>query len=205
MKKDFLIFLLLVVTSAGFGQTREAFNNIDIAESKVIKTTDSNKTLVESTLTEVKRIEEFISKNEDKVELMAITNNSDKPVKVVNGEWPDMVVVSINILRRPNGQIYYYAEYPMSESGDWFIGYAHYFDNDGNVIAFKRTANFFNAECTNGVAMEKSIYTFDQNHNLTSKSYSLTDSEEQDISSKTCWFNYDYEYVIGQTIADVVN
>ncbi len=151
MKKDLLILLLLVLYSSAFAQTREAINNLNIVENKVINAADSNKAAVESILKEVNRIEEFIATNEDKVELMAITPNSDIPVKVVNAEWPDMVLASFNILRRPNGQMYYYAEYPMSESGDWFIGYYHYFDKDGNVIAFKRIANFFNADCTDGI------------------------------------------------------
>ena len=203
MKKDFLLLSLLILSFSVFAQTRESINNLHVAEDTVIIAADQNRSKVESILTEVKRIEEFISANEDKVELMATTRGSQKPMKVVNGEWPDMVNTSINILRRPNGQIYYYAEYPMSESGDWFIGYSHYFDKEGNVVAFKRIANFFNAECTDEVAIEKSVYTFDNKHNLTSKTYSLTDSNGIDLSQKLCWFNYDYDYTIGQTISDV--
>ncbi len=204
MKKELLILLLFAASSSVFAQKREVFNNLNIPEDTVIEATNAHRPYVESITAEVKKIDDLISTNQDQVELMAITYGSDKPVKVINREWPDRVVVSINILRRPNGQLYYYAEYPMSESGDWDIGYSHYFDSEGNVIAFRRIANFFNSECTDGVAKERSIYTFDKEFYLTSKSYQLTNSDGEDISRRACWFNYDYEYTIAKTNKEVV-
>ncbi|MBB6461852.1 hypothetical protein [Flammeovirga kamogawensis] len=204
--KKYLIFLLEFVALSSFSQTREAFNNIDIVENKVIQTTDIYKSIVDSTIAEVLRIDEYLSKNQNSIEQQALTYNSNKPVKVYNNKWPEMLVTEINILRRSNGQIFYYAELPISESGDWSIMYTHYFDINGNVIAFKREANFFNTLCGDDLVNETSIYIFDKNHTLISKSYSLSDSQMQGIiNDKDCMFNYDYEYIIMESLEDIVN
>lgn len=193
----------LIIIFDCYAQIRPPFNNLDIPEDKVIEPADSLLESVESILNEVSRVDEFFSANLDKVQVMALTRDSEKPVIIENKQWPEGVITSFNILRNSVGQIYYYAVYPLSESGDWFIGYISYFDDQGRTIAFKRIANFFNSECVSGAAKEMSLYTFDQSFNVTSKSYSLIDSDNLDISDKQCWFNYDYKYEIGKVVEEV--
>ncbi|WP_258100355.1 hypothetical protein [Marinoscillum pacificum] len=136
---------------------------------------------------------------------MAKTHSSDQFVKVIDDNWPDDVSASINILHTSNNQLYYFAEYPLSESGDWFIGYRYYINpSNGSLIAFERLANFFNSECTKGVAYEHSIYYFSIVGELVAKSYTLVDDEDADISLKRCYFNYDYAYSIDLKITQLL-
>ncbi|MEQ8472230.1 MAG: hypothetical protein RIC35_13645 [Marinoscillum sp.] len=197
--------LFLLVFSLGLSfllsaQNRE-LNNLAIAEDSVFGISSSLDELIhiiESTQT-------FISTNQEQVELLAIVDSSQYPVKVIDGNWPENVISSINILKNISGKVKYYAEYPTSESGDWFIGYRYYFnESNGNTIAFERMANFFNSECTEGVSKELSTYFFTSEGDLIAKAYSLTSSENSDLTDRLCFFPYDYQYEIIKNIKQIM-
>lgn len=175
-------------------QVRNSFNNLNIEEDSVLVSTNSQ--LSKQAFSLIAKIDGLIKSHPDKLELFAILDRSKTPVKILTEEWPEGVIVSINILRDNQGKIIYSSEYPTSQSGDWAIGYHHYFDESGNTLAFKRTANFFNTECTQSIAKEQSIYLFKVNLSLIEKRYRLLDENDNDVSKKRCFFNYDYEYSI---------
>lgn len=198
MKKLTYIFLIFISPYL-FGQNRTAFNNLNIPEDSIIVLNqfsnyiDSIDQIIEST-------DKFILQNESSVELMAIIESASKPISLPDRQWPDDVTTSINVIRNDLGKITYYAEYPVSESGDWEIGYQHFIDGKtGQTLAFRRLANFFNSECTSGVTKESSIYYFSANKKLIGKKYSIVNAENRNLSKELCFFPYDIEYRIALT------
>lgn len=199
-----IIYILLFFPLVSFSQDRKLFNNLQISEDSVYKNV-SNIKMISDLRGRIIEIDEHISLNTEQLELLAITTDSEQPVKVVNGEWPENTEVSVNLLRDQDGNVIFYAEYPFSRSGDWAIGYEYYADAlNGNIYGFRRTANFFNSVCVDGVLQEESIYYFDKDFILIGKEYSLTDTDENPISGTHCYFPYDYEYFIPANVYDLV-
>ncbi len=133
-------------------------------------------------------------------ELYASTTSSSELVKVIDDNWPGDTKESYNIIKDSTGQITYVAIYPISESGDWMIGYQYFFDKDGNCSIFNRVSNFFNSECVSGIVYEKSTYYFNNQFELICKTYSLLDSKDIDITNELCFFPYRYEYMIFENV-----
>ncbi|WP_258097436.1 hypothetical protein [Marinoscillum pacificum] len=127
--------LLLISASLNLFAQERTFNNLDIAEDTTFGSNEHAER-VEQLNNIIKANQEFISKYEDQVELMAIVGTSTEPINLPDRQWPDNVSTSINIIKSESGTLTYYAEYPSSESGDWFIGYRYYLDSTtGRVIA----------------------------------------------------------------------
>jgi len=199
-----LFIVLFLLSNILLAQSRDPFNNLNISEDSII-ILETYKNLVDSIKDRMDSVETYLASSEKKIELMALTSDSSDPVMVVEDEWPENTIVSINLLRDQKGNIIYYAEYPFSESGDWFIGYEYYVNEiSGNIYGFKRMANFFNSVCVDGVLQEESTYFFDLNFILIGKSYSITDTDGEAIDDVLCFFNYDHEYIIPKNINELV-
>lgn len=201
--KLYLIISLLALSNVAFGQSRDPFNNLNIKEDSVYNSKSSQQR-IDSLAVKIFRIDSLIEGNPAQIELMAITSQSDEPVKIVNEEWPDDVMISINIIKDKNGNIIYYAKSPTSESGDWYIGYQYYVNaKTGKVYGFRRVANFYNSTCAD-LAKEESTYYFNPNAELIGKSYSLMDNDNKDLSGSRCFFNYDYKYEIVKNLKELM-
>jgi hypothetical protein len=200
-----IFFFLFFLSNILFAQIREPFNNLSIPEDTVYILEDY-KALVNNLKKKTDSVDEYHTVNEKSVELMALISDTLDPVIVNNGEWPENTVVSINLLRDRNGSIIYYAEYPFSQSGDWFIGYEYYVDTlTGHIYGFRRTANFFNSMCVDGVLEEESMYFFNNEFKLIGKEYILNDTDGKDVLGASCYFPYDYVYNIPENIKELVN
>lgn len=202
MKTVFLSSLLLTSLSL-FAQER-VFNNLGVSEDTTFGLSEQSKRIkqLDSIIVSTQK---FISEKEDEVELMAIVGNSTEPISLPDRQWPENVTTSINIIRAEDGSLKYYSEYPSSESGDWFLGYRYYFDQSkGKVLVFERMANFFNNECSSGVAKELSTYYFSSAGELIAKSYSLVNNDGDDLTEKLCFFPYDYEYEIAKSAMELL-
>lgn len=114
---------------------------------------------------------------------------------------PESFYASYNLIRNKKGQIIYIAEYPRSESDDWYLIYENYFDNKGNLVAFIRKCSFFNGECAE-IVHEKSDYYYDSNHKLINKTYEITDGDLKSLDYKKCIFYYRYDYKQYMTLKD---
>ncbi len=201
------IVIIIILSSAALeilAQDR-ILNNLAIQEDSTFGL-DQQKALVNRLNDLVESTQDFIVGNEDKVELMAIVGNSNKPISLPDKEWPENVTTSINIIRSKLGAITYYAEFPTSESGDWFIGYRYYFDeSSGVILVFQRVANFFNSTCQSGLAKELSTYYFSTTGEILAKSYSLVNNDGEDLASKLCFFPYDYKYDVVKSSDDILD
>lgn len=101
---------------------------------------------------------------------------SDNIQEVANPDsWSKYTTTSLLLVKNSQNRILAIDETPVSESGDWYNTYTHYFDENGNTIAFKRYSGFFNG-CP-GLAKETSFYYFDHDGILVRKDYQLVDRD----------------------------
>lgn len=120
---------------------------------------------------------------------------SNRVVRVASSDsWPDETVTSYILLIREDNSVAAFMESPVSESGDWGNSYTHYFDAQGNTVAFERSSSFF-IGCPSESATETSTYYY-QNSKLIAKDYTLKDNKEKAISPSKCEFMYRHDYVI---------
>lgn len=146
-------------------------------------------------------IDALFSRSKDKLIVLAKLTDNNEPLPIKNGDFPDNVKITFNILKDSLGNIVTIAESPFSESGDWNIIFTHYFDKDGKTFAFERQTNFFNSICTDGVAYETRIEFYNSHFQLIDKAYKLTDDKNRILQKDSCQFPYDYEYKISADIA----
>lgn len=139
-------------------------------------------------------IDNLFNHNKDKLIVFAKLVNKDEPIQITNGNFPDNVETTFNILEDSSGQIITVSEFPFSESGDWNIILTHYFDKDGKTFAFERQTNFYNSNCTDGVAYETKTEFYNNDFQLIDKMYKLVDDNNKNLQKEICQFPYDYEY-----------
>lgn len=144
----------------------------------------------------------LVSKNSLTLEILVKEPESDKLVVVVNENYPDEVEVTYNIWRNADGKILLVGEYPYSQSGDWDIGYEHYFDESGLTFSFQKRTNFFNSFCADGVAYENVVEYYDSSFNRLHQTYSLIDENKQNLKKEDCEFPYDYPYEVSNSLKD---
>ncbi len=119
--------------------------------------------------------------------------------------WPNYTTTSLVIYRDSHGNIKAIEEVPVSQSGDWYNTYTHYFDKDGRTIGFKRYSGFF-IGCPASPAKETSVYLFDGSQNLIYKDYLLTDADGNKINPRDCEvFMYRYKYSIFASVNEFVS
>jgi hypothetical protein len=137
----------------------------------------------------------FRLKNNNLTVLVKVPN---KPglVEVKNENWPEEVETTYNLLKDPSGNVILFLESPYSESGDWNITFAHYFDVDGKTFAFTRQTNYFNSICTEGVAYETVTEFYDKAFAKEKTDYKLVDTSGHVLDKSKCEFPYDQQYKV---------
>jgi hypothetical protein len=139
--------------------------------------------------------------DKDKSETEGYLVPSTKIVRVSDAKsWPELTVTSYIALTHDDGTVAAFQEVPVSESGDWFNTYTHYYDKQGNTIAFRRFSSFFNG-CPDSPANETSTYYY-ENHRLIAKDYSLKGDKNKVIKADKCDFMYRYDYHIRKNWID---
>jgi len=141
-------------------------------------------------------IDTLFNRSKDKIIVLVKLVDNDELTTVTNGNFPENVETTFNILKDSLGQVITVSEFPFSESGDWYIVLTHYFDKDGKTFAFERQTNFFNSICTDGVAFETKTEFYDNDFQLIDKEYKLVDKENKPLQKDSCQFPYDYDYKI---------
>lgn len=145
-------------------------------------------------------IDTLFKHSKDKLIVLAKLVDKDELIQINNGNFPDNVETTFNILKDSLGQIITASEFPFSESGDWNIILTHYFDKDGKTFAFERQTNFFNSICTDGVAYETQTEFYNSDFQLIDKMYKLVDQKNKTLQKDSCQFPYDYEYKVSADI-----
>lgn len=141
----------------------------------------------------------LFSRSTNKLIVFAKITGKEKPVEIKNGDFPENVEVSYNLLKDKSGNTVLIKEFPFSESGDWDISYTHYFDENGNTYAFQRKTKFFDSTCTEDVAVETIVQFYSNNFQLLDKSYKLLDDKNRKLEKDKCQPEYDLDYNIYST------
>ena len=147
-------------------------------------------------------IDSAISKKQLKVEVLVKEPDKNNLTVVKDQNWPEIIEITYNLWRDEDDEIVLIGEYPFSESGDWSIGYEHYFDAGQKTFAFERNTNFFNSVCTDGVAYERIIEFYDSDFNRIDRLYNLTDEQGEELQKDSCVMNYDYPYDVSKGLKE---
>lgn len=98
------------------------------SDLKVIQGTVSSTSLNVTGFKKQKDFIDSLSLNTSSLIVLAKIPNTSKLTLVKNGEFPEEVEVSYNLLKDKDGRVIYMFEAPFSESGDWDIAYRPEFD-----------------------------------------------------------------------------
>ncbi|MFT5725045.1 MAG: hypothetical protein ACI9JN_002168 [Bacteroidia bacterium] len=126
-----------------------------------------------------------------------------QPIEVVDLKWPEAIDEVYNIWFNHSDEIVCVGTYPFSPTGDWDMGFTHYFDQKGDVYAFERNTSFYNSLCTDGLAIEQIVTYYDQ-HTLIDSVYHFTDVKGNRLNQDSCEFPYNYPYKIAKNSTEVL-
>jgi hypothetical protein len=197
MNKALLLSLFLLLFNNSYSQIKELEEE---------STYDSKSPELKQIIANFKSLSndiDFIYKSDSaKIELFLQINENGIIKKLPNfNKLPKSFFSSFNLIKNKAGDTIYIAEYPNSESGDWFLVYENYYNEKGDLIAFIRNCNFFNGECAE-IVYEKSKYYYNSDHILIKKTYEITDANQKPLDFKKCAFYYRYNYKIYKTFKD---
>lgn len=143
-----------------------------------------------------RNIDTLFAQNTDKLIALVKLVDREELTIIHNGNFPENVETTYNILKDSLGHIITVSEFPFSESGDWDITFTHYFEETGKTFAFERKTNFFNSVCTDGVAFETKTEFYNSNFKSIEKTYKLVNEKKQDLRDKNCELPYDRKHEI---------
>ena len=186
--KFICVFILLIGSVLAKAQT-----TTDIAATDSVATTLKKEKLA---------TDKYLDKHGKSLLLYSKVPKKKIPVRVINEKWPEDGSDSYNILKDATGKIIMIAEIPISESGDWFITYTHYFDVNGNTYAFRRQANTFDDRVKGGVIYETLVKYFNVNLKPVAKTYTLQDKKGRPIKNSGHINIYDYKYTVYKNSAE---
>lgn len=139
-----------------------------------------------------------------KIEVLIRMQGDTSLYIIGDGAFPAKgIETTYNILRNTERKIVLVSTYPYSESGDWFVGFTHYFNAEGKTFAFERLTSFYNSGCTEGVAIEKTTNFYDNNFAVINTTYSLTDKKNVPLKKSKCEFPYNFNYTANKTVEEV--
>ncbi len=119
-------------------------------------------------------------------------------------EWPDSIEYSCNVLKDKSGTVLLISVYPFSISGDWFVAFTHYFDEQGKTFAFERLTSFYNSGCTDDMVTETIIKYFNSDFNEVKNFYSLTGPNNIPLKKSKCELLYEFEYSVYKNSDEVM-
>ena len=153
--------------------------------------------VLDSLKKKAKEIDQYVYKHQKELLVFAKVPGKSKLVRVIKENWPDATEYTYNILKDSTGHIIMIAQMPYSESGDWYIEYKNYFDNNGKTFCFSKRETVFDDSVKGGIAMEQLFNYYDLNFNLLGKIDKLTDKDEKTIKRKKTDFDFPgYKYSI---------
>jgi len=193
MKGIFYIFMFV-------GVLLSCSSNTNKTSSNSVSNRDINNLKNEKEL-----IEKLFNAKIENVEILVKLKETGEIVNVNDSDFSEPAESTFNILRDNSDNIVLILELPVSESGDWSIIYANYFDKNGKIFAFERKTNFFNSHCTDGVAYETITKFYNNNFVVVDSTYKLVDQNDNLLNRDSCQFPYDYDYKIAKTVYKYLN
>lgn len=198
-----LIFIAVIfMTSCNNNQENEATEEIDIVNESL-----TNKTLIKIDSLEILKhkkieIDSFaIQTNKKPAVYVKLFDQSDL-FKIEDENYPEPYEIEtiFYILKNNSGKVIWTCEIPQSQSGDWFVTFNHYYDENGKTFAFERQTNAFNSVCSEIVYETKTEY-FDSDLESIGNDYKLLGDEGKKLKKKNCDL-MDFEYIVFHNIDD---
>lgn len=141
-------------------------------------------------------IDTLVARAQDSLLIFVKIPDKDSLIRITDTHrWPDEVELTYNIFFDSKGMLVFYNEIPFSKSGDWYAEFQHYFDTKERVTLVVSSVSSFNSGCTEILRQRKKSY-YDTNGKLVSASTSLTDKDFNPVSSRDCYFNYDFPVTV---------
>ena len=187
-KLTYLLIILVVQLTAC--STRNSSTSIPRVEPDNIEKLKIEKDVLDT----------LIRKKIDKSVSFVKFNEKDDAIQIKADTIPENAITSYSLLKDSLGKILAITEFPISESGDWFIAMTHYFDINGKTFAFERHTGFFNSICTEGIAYETKVEFYNINFKLIDKTYELVDEKSKPLKKDSCTFPYDYKYKVSTNV-----
>jgi hypothetical protein len=124
--------------------------------------------------------------------------------KVIGKNWPDDIETTYNILKNQKGKIILIAEFPTSPSGDWILGFEHYFSDNGNLIAFEKRFSYFSGGCGEGMVNVNEIELYDNEFKIINATKTLRDQNDKDLNETQCGNPNDQDSPKRQTVKELM-
>jgi hypothetical protein len=143
-------------------------------------------------------------KNDARMIYYGKERKNETPIHMANrNDMPEMIEkVTALLYDEKNEHLLYSVEDNISEFGDYTLQYKHYFDNEGNTIAFERYCGFFHSRCLHNDALhETTIFYYGKNLQLKNKLHTFTTPEGKPIDSARCDFPYDYPFTVSPNVS----
>jgi hypothetical protein len=148
-------------------------------------------------------IDKYVLNHKNAIIAFAKVSGKKNLVRVKNDNWPDETEYTYNIVKDNSGRIMMIAELPYSESGDWYIEYKHYFDENGKTFAFSESESIFNDEVKGGVVRKMLSKYYDANFRTLSQINSLLDKDGKPLAKNKNSFDFrEYKYSIYKNLAE---
>lgn len=197
MKKDFFSVLIFVATI--FTTSCKNNQTETTKETNIVNDSLKTETLIEVNFLDILKqqkieIDSFVSQNPKNLNVLVKRINRSDLFQIVNGNFPEDVETTFNIVKDKTGNIIYVCEIPHSESGDWFITLNHYFDKNGKTFAFQKQTNEFNSGCAEITYETKTEY-YNNDFKSIGSDYKLVDDKKQELHKKDCDL-MDYKYKV---------
>ncbi|PZW43745.1 hypothetical protein LX95_00069 [Mesonia algae] len=196
----YLLIIFIFFSCQQKGETKKITSDLqtDIEKAKVSRSTElvPEPDILDGLKSQKIIIDSLQSQNKLTLEVLVKEPNKEKLTIVLHENWPENIETTYNIWKHQNGNIMLIGEFPTSESGDWHIGYLHYFDKKKKTFAFQRNTNFFNSMCTNEVAYEKITEYYNSDFHRIERNYSLTDKNDKELKKDDCAMHYDYPFEV---------
>lgn len=184
MRTLYLALIVICFTFIANGQTAK------------IKTNASDEITLNALVNKKVAIDEYLKKNSKALTVLVKVPGKKSLVKVKDDEWPDDIEFTYNILRNIKGRVILVVQIPYSESGDWFISYSHYFDEQGKTFSFDKKTNVFSEEIEGGIAYEADTKYYDDHFNMIKQILTLKDKSGKAITKGQNIDAYSYKYNI---------
>jgi len=190
--KRLCLTLILLTTITLFAKT-------PYAGSKFSRQSDSTLLKLKNKKTAADR---SIKKNSDDLIILVKLPGKKTLVRIVNGEWPEEIEYTYNVLKDPAGRVILVSQVPYSESGDWFITYTHYFDEYGKTYAFRKETNVFDDDVKGGIVFETLLKYYNTDFKVMKQFYTLQDKGGKAIKDNGHIDIYRYKYAVFKKVGD---
>lgn len=106
--------------------------------------------------------------------------------------WPPNAEAEIRVFSTADGRPLRHLEMPVSESGDWALELAHYFDAQGRTVVFASDGRYFRANCGDGVAHDQRRTVYGPGFRKRASTRRLLDERDRPIPEAECGHPYDF-------------